>query len=360
VPTTRVPSGSVTSMSRSSGRPELPGRTCVGLGHQRLDVVQHGEQEPLAERAGGQLAAAPLGLPAALQGLPGQPVAQQPVADRPAAQPVQLDRQRVGRPVLAGEQRQPDPLAQEPLHRVLQEGDQVVQGDQPAVVTGRGQRGGQERRRRRRRTGRGQRPGQLGPVEAERPRQAQRRGGEVARVEGLQRVPDEDLLAARRPGAGGDRVEQLAQRHRGRATGPGALVGAGVHDDQVLGGRADRVEQQLAVLAARVALADQGIAGQQVVAVGHAGPRERAVVQPEQAHHPVRDRAHRHQGGHGEAAGAEVRPAGPPAQPLVEQPAHVGRSEPDRAGVRAGRASRVGQLAAGLRGLPGVGLRWCR
>src|SRR5690606_20260653 len=103
------------------------------------------------------------------------------------------------------------------------------------------------------------RPGQLGPVEAERAGT-----GEVARVERLQRVAYHHLVERLRPGRGGDGVEQLPERHRGRAAGAGALVGARVHHDQVLGGGADRVEEQLAVLAARVALADQGVAGEQV------------------------------------------------------------------------------------------------
>jgi hypothetical protein len=56
----------------------------------------------------------------------------------------------------------------------------------------------------------------------------------------------------------------------------------------VLAGRAQRVEQQLPVLAARVALAEVGVAGEDVVAVRDAAARERAVVEAQQAHDAVR------------------------------------------------------------------------
>ena len=67
-----------------------------------------------------------------------------------------------------------------------------------------------------------------------------------------------------------------------------------------------------------------GSAGEHVVAVDEPGPREDAVVESEQADHPVGHRAHRHHRADGEGAGAEVG-AGGPAR---------------RAGRRAGRARR--------------------
>ena len=158
-----------------------------------------------------------------------------------------------------------------------------------------------------------------------------------------------DGLRAR---GGGDGVEQLAERHGGRAPGAGPRVGARVEDDQVLGRGTHRVEQQLAVFAARVALADAGISGEHVVAVVHACSRERAVVEPEQADHPMRDRAHRHHRRDGETAGAEVGPPRSPAQPLGQQPAHV--REAQRRGAH-GRVRDVGELGPGLARLPGVG-----
>ena len=91
----------------------------------------------------------------------------------------------------------------------------------------------------------------------------------------------------------------------------GVLVGAGVGDDQLLGGRADRVEQQLPVLGTDVALAGHRVAGQHVVAVDDAQPREHAVVEADQADHPVRHRPHRHHRAHRQRAGAEVGPGRP-------------------------------------------------
>ena len=57
-----------------------------------------------------------------------------------------------------------------------------------------------------------------------------------------------------------DRVEDLAEGHGGRPDRPGVLVRPGVGDDEGLGGREHGVEQQLAVLAADVALAGHRVA----------------------------------------------------------------------------------------------------
>ena len=83
------------------------------------------------------------------------------------------------------------------------------------------------------------------------------------------------------------------------------MVGRGQH----------RVQQQLPVLGPRIALADPGIAGQDVVTVHGRVAREHAVVQAQQAHHPMRDRPHRHHGAHRERPGAEVGPRRTAGQP---------------------------------------------
>ena len=57
-----------------------------------------------------------------------------------------------------------------------------------------------------------------------------------------------------------DDVEQLVHRHGRRALGVRALVVARVGDDEPVGRREQRVEQELAVLAARVAVADVRVA----------------------------------------------------------------------------------------------------
>ena len=172
-------------------------------------------------------------------------------------------------------------------------------------------------------------------------------------------MPHDDLLAHRAAvdGACGgvEGVEQLAQRHRERAPGAGALVGAGADDDEVLGGRAHGVEQELAVLAAHVALADERIAGQHVVAVLDADAGEHAVVEAEQAHDAVRDRAHRDHRRDGEGAGAEVGAARTGPQPFDQQGAHVGEREGHGRGLRAGGQRDLGQLRPRVRRLPRLG-----
>src|SRR5438034_1014496 len=116
--------------------------------------------------------------------------------------------------------------------------------------------------------------GQGQAVKAERPPGAQRAALEVAGVERLQRMVGGDRVpyppAARNGGRAVEGVEQLAERYGRRDRGAGAVVGAGVDDDQVVLGGADRVEQQLAVLTAWVALADPRVAGEHVVAVADA------------------------------------------------------------------------------------------
>ena len=148
-----------------------------------------------------------------------------------------------------------------------------------------------------------------------------------------------------------ERVEQLAERHRRRHRRAGALVGSGVGDDQVVAGGADGVEQELAVLAARVALADPRVAGEHVVAVADALPREHAVVEAEQADDAVGDRAHRHERADGERAGAEARSCRPAGEGAVEQGANVGQAE--RCGAACCGFRDVAELRAQLRFLPG-------
>ena len=156
--------------------------------------------------------------------------------------------------------------------------------------------------------------------------------------------------AARGPVEG---VEQFGQRHRGRALLAGVLVGAGVGDDQLLGGRADGVEQQLPVLGADVALTGHRVAGQHVVAVDHAEPREHAVVEADQADHPVRHRPHRHHRADRQRSGAEVGAGRASGQVALQQRADVGQPH-RRIRPWAGAAQHVGELALQLAGLPRV------
>ena len=167
-------------------------------------------------------------------------------------------------------------------------------------------------------------------IEAPRSRRHELPGGEVARVERLQRMADQHLIA-RRAAVGADRpiddVEQLADRNGGRAAEVRALVVPGVGDDQPFGRRHQRVEEHLAILRARVAIADVRVLEHQVVAVAPGAARELAVVEAEDADDAVRHRAHRHERAHGQVPGAEVRARRPAAQPVGEQRADVGQLE---------------------------------
>src|ERR1700742_4728414 len=100
-----------------------------------------------------------------------------------------------------------------------------------------------------------------------------------------------------------DRVQQLADGDRGWAARVRALVAARVGDQQPFAGGHQRIEQELAVLGARVALTDPRVIEQQVVAVTRSLARERVVVEPEQADDPMRYRAHRLERADGQMAG---------------------------------------------------------
>lgn len=91
---------------------------------------------------------------------------------------------------------------------------------------------------------------------------------------------------------------------------PTALVVAGEEGNEVILRRHQRIEQKLAILAARITLADPRSTCQDVVPVELLGSREHPVVETEQDHCPVRHRAHRHHRAHGETAGPEVGPGG--------------------------------------------------
>ena len=130
-----------------------------------------------------------------------------------------------------------------------------------------------------------------------------------------------------------DDVEQLADGDRGRALEVRPLVVAGVGDDEPVRRRHQRVEQHLAVLGARVALADVRLVEQPVVAVARRPAREGRVVEPEQADDAVRHRAHRD-----ERADRQVARCG-------SSRASAGR----RGARRAGRAPRAARAACPAR-----------
>ena len=82
---------------------------------------------------------------------------------------------------------------------------------------------------------------------------------EVAQVERLQRMLDDHLLTRRRPRDARspiDHVEQFTERHGRGMAQIRPLVPSRIRDHEVVSSGQDRVEQQLAVLAAPVAISD--------------------------------------------------------------------------------------------------------
>ncbi len=341
-------------------RTGLAGRRRQALGplHQPVHGRPERDQHLLAELSRGEHAAGHLGGGAGGRVGAGQARLEQALPHRPHLQRVERDRQRVADLLRAVPQAHAEPLAQEGADRVAHEGDQAVQLER--LRARRRQAAGDEGRSRHALGDHRARAGERGRVEAPRAGGDQRARGEVPRVDGLQRVPH-DHPAARRRAVGGpdgavDGVEQLADRDRRRAFGVGALVAAGVDHDQPVRGGQQGVQQQLAVLAAGVAVADEGVGQRHVVAVAGRDAREDAVVEAQQADHPVRHRAHRHQRADGQVAGAEVGPGGPPAQPVGEQVAHLRSGELGPAGRRAGLVGHLLEQPPELGALPGVAL----
>lgn len=145
--------------------------------------------------------------------------------------------------------------------------------------------------------------------------------------------------------------KQLLHRDRGRPVLTGVFVGAGVGDDQGVGGGADGIEQQLPVLRTDVAFTRERTTRQDVVAVGDVGARKDAVVEADQAHHAMRHRAHGDHGAHRQRAGAEVGAGGTAGQLPLQQGPHVGQPQ-CRAGPRARVRQHFRQFAVELRLLP--------
>lgn len=139
------------------------------------------------------------------------------------------------------------------------------------------------------------------------------------------------------------------QWHSRRAPAAVALVEAGVDRHESFVGRHHGVQQELAILAAHVALTDSGTAGQDVVTVDHGRARVDAVVDAEHDHGLVGHRPHRHHRAHRDRAGTEVRSGGAGAPPLLQQDPNVVNSQ--RRSV-AGTLTDRGKVAVQLGELP--------
>ena len=256
---------------RSRRRADDPGRRGGELGDDGADLVDH----RLPSTPGGSV---PRAISATCRRRARRRPAglEQPLADAPPAERVELDRERVLDLVGERADADPEPLAQERPHRVL---DEPTRSSSSTTVSGRAAAGRQERP-----AGRRGRARACAPASASGQSSRARPAARPVKLRGSNgcsgwRITTCSRAGPPRSGRCVDDVQQLADGNGRRAAHVGALVVAGVGDDQPVGRGQQRVEQELAVLAARVALADQRVVEHQVVAVaaGCAGtPRRRA------------------------------------------------------------------------------------
>ena len=267
VPLSGRPSGSTTRTSTDSGAASPPSARrawpAISSTTGRMRSITGS-----ASRPGGSV---PRAISAAMQASSAAPLSTPSSSrspDAPALEAVELHGQRIGDVLAEVAERDAEPLPQERPHRVLGEADEVVERHDRRA--GRRERLGEERRDlvaiADERPGTVERDG----VEAPRLLARERTGREVPRIEGLERMAHDHALVRRavgRPHGRVDDVEELADRDGGRPGDVRALVVARVRDDQPVRRRQQRVEQQLPVLGARIAVADVRVAEHEVVAV---------------------------------------------------------------------------------------------
>jgi len=158
-----------------------------------------------------------------------------------------------------------------------------------------------------------------------------------------------------------DHVEELANRHGGRAFEVRALVSTRVRDHQVIGCGEEGVEEELPVLGAGVSVADMGIGEDQVIAPSFTHPGERPVVETKQAHYAVRNRPHGDERADGQVPGPEVGSSRTSLEAVGKERANIAGVEHDRGDgvIHGGLVRQVVEQSLKLRPLPGILLRRC-
>ena len=309
------------------GRPRGEAEFGDGAG-QLAHLLGDAGEDVVCHTARGQEAPGPLGAGRHFGICPGQARLQKPVADAPFLEGIEFDGQAVDGLVAAVGQIEPQTVAEERPDRVLHEPHQVVELEDRLVQRGKrfGEPGANWRL-----PGGGPRAGEVDAVVAPRLVAQRMTGPEVSGVERLQRVFDDDLLACRTfvgtPDGLVDDVEQLCDRHRRRADPIGAVVVSAVGDHQVLRGRQEGVEEELAILGAGVPVADPWRRQEEIVAVRLEPAGEGPVIKAQQGHDPVRHGAHGHKGANGQVAGAEVGPGGTALEATPQQLADLGEGQ---------------------------------
>ena len=313
-------------VQRHRGRRVLPGRDeVVDRGG---DLVQLG----VGQLPGGSAPRTRSASRHAVRPAPRQTLLQDSLGDLPPLQPAEVDRDGVLEVPGPAAEPHVEPLTQERPHGMTEEPLELIQPD--GAEDRRVERAVEERRRVVAGGEGGAGPGQVEHVETPWPVRHELVAFEVPLVEGLEWVLQHDGVAhtaGRAPHRVFDHVEQFPDRNGGWPTEIGALVATRVRHHEVIPCRQQRVQQELTVLAAHVTVTHALVARRQVVTVPLNVPGEAAVVQPEEAHHPVRDGAHGHECADGEVAGAEVRPRGPTLEALGEDGADVVATQGDRA-----------------------------
>ena len=165
------------------------------------------------------------------------------------------------------------------------------------------------------------------------------RAGETAAAEGLHRVFAGQQLTGgpvATGAAGGEVVEQFADHRRGRADRVVAQAAAHPGDGEHVAGAEQGLEEQVAVVAAPVAVARTRGLGHQVERGRALGAREGGVVHAQEPEHPEGHRAHGHHVGEGDPAAQEglttVRLGQCPFQVLADR---LGRKRSGAAGQAA-------------------------
>ncbi|MGP8059320.1 MAG: hypothetical protein ACLP9C_06775 [Acidimicrobiales bacterium] len=162
-------------------------------------------------------------------------------------------------------------------------------------------------------------------------------------------------LGAPRPAVGGasgavDDLQQFGDGHARRSRLVEVLVSPFEGDHQVLRRRQQSVQEELAVLTGEIPVADFRPGQQQVVTVLARSPGEKAIVQAEQAHHPVGYRPHWQQGANSHVPGAKVGPRGPAPEPVGQQGASLGQVQQHLIGTPSPRLG--GLIAQSLQSPP--------
>ncbi len=272
-----------------------------------------------------------LGLDRSLDRVAGQQPLDQALTDAPALEVVELHRDRIGELVVVLPHVDAEALAEELADRMLDEADEVVEATMPSPApSGRaGHRGTAAatpvRQSRARAPARWTRSNAHGPSPPS--RWADGSNG----CSGW--LVTTDSVASPPSAVRAVRSMTSSSSDRGTAGGRGSLVRSsapGGRDDEAVGGRQERVEEQLAVLGPGIAITDERVAGAESSPSAGRCPGNAPSSSPSTQTTRCGHGPHRHQRAHGDGAGAEVGAGREPTEPVGEQRPHLGQRQRPR------------------------------